>query len=63
MVSREPLRGTNKLSGEVIVVGAGLIGLTAAVALAERGISVHLIGHARTGEASPAAAGMLAPSV
>jgi glycine oxidase len=47
----------------VIVVGAGLIGLTAAVAIAERGLTVSLIGEHRPGEASPAAAGMLAPSV
>jgi glycine oxidase ThiO len=47
----------------VIVVGAGLIGLTTAVALAERGVPVTLIGQHRAGEASPAAAGMLAPSV
>ena len=45
------------------MVGAGLIGLTTAVALAERGVSVTLIGEHRSGEASPAAAGMLAPSV
>jgi len=45
------------------VVGAGVIGLTTAVALAERGISVTLIGRRMPGEASPAAAGMLAPSV
>jgi glycine oxidase ThiO len=40
-----------------------LIGLAAALALAERGASVTLIGESRAGEASPAAAGMLAPSV
>ncbi len=40
-----------------------MIGLTTAVALAERGISVTLIGEHRPGEASPVAAGMLAPSV
>jgi glycine oxidase ThiO len=40
-----------------------LIGLAAALAVAERGASVTLIGENRTGEASPAAAGMLAPSV
>ncbi|HMF87223.1 MAG TPA: FAD-dependent oxidoreductase [Gemmatimonadaceae bacterium] len=57
------MRGTSHLSAEVIVVGAGLIGLTAAAALAERGVSVTLIGEHRPGEASPAAAGMLAPSV
>jgi glycine oxidase ThiO len=57
------LRGADKLSAEVLVVGAGLIGLTTAVALAERGVCVTLIGKHRPGEASPAAAGMLAPSV
>jgi len=57
------MRGADNLNGEVIVVGAGLIGLTTAVALAERGISVTLIGQRRPGEASPIAAGMLAPSV
>jgi glycine oxidase ThiO len=40
-----------------------LIGLAAAIAVAERGASVTLIGEHRAGEASPAAAGMLAPSV
>jgi glycine oxidase len=40
-----------------------LIGLATAVAVAERGASVALIGESRPGEASPAAAGMLAPSV
>jgi glycine oxidase len=53
----------DKLSKEVIVVGGGLIGLAATIAVAERGLSVTLIGESRAGEASPAAAGMLAPSV
>lgn len=57
------IRGGDTLSAEVIVVGAGVIGLTTAVALAERGIAVTLIGRQMPGEASPAAAGMLAPSV
>jgi glycine oxidase len=52
-----------KLTPEVIVVGSGLIGLASAVALAERGISVTIIGDPQPGAASPAAAGMLAPSV
>ncbi|HET9635469.1 MAG TPA: FAD-dependent oxidoreductase [Gemmatimonadaceae bacterium] len=46
-----------------MVVGGGLIGLCAAAALAERGVSCTIIGTSRPGEASPAAAGMLAPSV
>ena len=48
---------------DVIVVGAGLIGLACAAAAAERGFSVRLIGESRSGESSLAAAGMLAPSV
>ncbi|HJQ52375.1 MAG TPA: FAD-dependent oxidoreductase [Gemmatimonadaceae bacterium] len=51
------------MSADVIVVGGGLIGLAAAAAIAERGIGVALLGEPRRGEASPAAAGMLAPSV
>jgi glycine oxidase len=57
------MRGEGRLSAEVIVVGGGLIGLATAAALAERNVSVTLIGEPRPGEASPAAAGMLAPSV
>lgn len=37
--------------------------MASALAVAERGLKVALIGERRTGEASPAAAGMLAPSV
>jgi len=48
---------------DVIVVGTGLIGTASALAVAERGLRVALIGEHRPGEASPAAAGMLAPSV
>lgn len=48
---------------DVIVVGAGLIGMASALAVAERRLRVALIGEHRPGEASPAAAGMLAPSV
>jgi glycine oxidase ThiO len=39
------------------------MGLASAAALAQRGVSVTLITEHRRGEASPAAAGMLAPSV
>ncbi len=46
---------------DVVVAGAGVVGLTAALALARRGARVTLIGTHRPGEASPAAAGMLAP--
>ena len=51
------------MSSEVIVVGGGLIGLAVSAALAERGVEVTLFSQHRPGEASPAAAGMLAPSV
>jgi glycine oxidase len=47
---------------DVVVAGGGVVGLTVALALARRGARVSLIGIHRTGEASPAAAGMLAPS-
>ena len=50
-------------SPDVIVVGAGVIGLCCATAIARRGLDVALIGEPRRGEASRAAAGMLAPSV
>jgi glycine oxidase ThiO len=40
-----------------------VIGLAVSVALAERGVEVTVISEHRPGEASPAAAGMLAPSV
>jgi glycine oxidase len=47
----------------VVIIGSGLIGLCAAAALAARGVRVTLISDHRAGEASPAAAGMLAPGV
>lgn len=47
----------------IAVVGGGIIGLSCATALAQRGARVLLIGQSRAGEASPAAAGMLAPRV
>jgi len=47
----------------IVVLGSGLIGLCTAAALAQRGVAVTLIGERRDGEASPAAAGMLAPGV
>ena len=51
------------LTADVVVVGAGLIGLAATLALADRGLRVLLVNDTRRGEASPAAAGMLAPTV
>ncbi|HST08163.1 MAG TPA: glycine oxidase ThiO [Gemmatimonadaceae bacterium] len=55
--------GTTSLTADTIVVGGGLVGLSVAAELSDRGLSVTLITEHRAGEASPAAAGMLAPSV
>ena len=48
---------------DVCVIGGGVIGLAAAVAIAETGRTVSLFDERRRGEASVAAAGMLAPGV
>lgn len=48
---------------DVLVLGGGLVGRACAAALAERGASVLILEYATAGEASSAAAGMLAPSV
>jgi glycine oxidase len=48
---------------DVAVIGAGLVGLAAAVALARRDARVLLLADIRRGEASPAAAGILSPSL
>lgn len=50
-------------TADTVVVGAGVIGLCAATAIARRGRTVILAGELRSGQASAAAAGMLAPSV
>jgi glycine oxidase len=48
---------------DVVVIGGGLIGLASTAALVARRARVALIAERRAGEASPAAAGMLAPGV
>jgi glycine/D-amino acid oxidase-like deaminating enzyme len=48
---------------EVLVVGDGIIGLSAALELGRRAASVSLAGARRPGIASEAAAGLLAPSI
>jgi glycine oxidase len=50
-------------TADVIVVGTGIIGLCSATSIAATGMTVILVGEHRNGEASPAAAGMLAPAV
>lgn len=48
---------------DLIVVGGGAVGLSAALAAAELGLDVLLVADPRPGQASWAAAGMLAPSI
>ena len=48
---------------DVVVIGDGLAGLTVALECAARGLTVFLSGASRTGNASLASAGVLAPSV
>jgi glycine oxidase len=50
-------------TADTIVIGGGVIGLCAARAIAKKGRSVVVVSEHRKGEASRAAAGMLAPSV
>ena len=50
-------------AADVLVLGRGAVGLASAFALSRLGARVCLIGEPRPGEASIAAAGMLAPSV
>lgn len=52
-----------RTTADVIVIGSGVIGLAATIALADTGLDVVLLADVRQGEASPAAAGMLAPGV
>ncbi len=51
------------VTADVVVVGSGIIGLCCATSIAVSGKSVLVVGEHRKGEASTAAAGMLAPSV
>lgn len=49
--------------GDVVIVGGGLVGLASAAALSARGARVVLVTESHRGEASRAAAGMLAPGI
>ena len=46
-------------NADIAVIGAGVAGLCSALALADAGLDVILVGDARAGEASPAAGGIL----
>lgn len=46
-------------SADIAVIGAGVAGLCSALALADTGLDVVLLGDARAGEASPSAGGIL----
>ena len=48
---------------DVTIVGSGIIALTAALEIADRGAVVRLVGTTHSGNASAAAGGMLAPTV
>src|SRR6185503_17203858 len=48
---------------DVVVIGGGVIGLACALALLDRGASVRLVTRVRPGSASPAAGGILCPSI
>ncbi|HEX5970951.1 MAG TPA: FAD-dependent oxidoreductase [Gemmatimonadaceae bacterium] len=48
---------------DLVVAGGGIVGLTAALAAARRGLRVTLVDQPRPGAASRASAGILAPSI
>lgn len=60
-----PTEGNQALvrGGDVVIVGGGLVGLASAAALSARGADVTIVADHHPGEASRAAAGMLAPGV
>lgn len=52
-----------QMVADVTVVGTGIIALSAAIEIADRGHTVRLVGTTHAGNASTAAGGMLAPSI
>jgi glycine oxidase ThiO len=55
--------GEIAIGSDVAIIGGGLVALTSAAALAARGATVTIVAERQPGEASRAAAGMLAPGV
>lgn len=53
----------HEMVADVTVVGTGIIALSAAIEIADRGFSVRVVGTTHSGNASSAAGGMLAPSI
>jgi glycine oxidase len=54
---------TSRPVAEILIVGGGVVGLCCAISFLDRGARVMVFSDRRPGEASPAAAGMLAPGV
>ena len=52
-----------KSTADVLVIGDGVIGLATAIAIARAGGSCRVLGRTSPGAASPASAGLLAPSI
>ena len=62
IANRSQVNNLPYIGDMVAIIGGGIIGLSIAWRLAQRGVAVHVIDHGRRGgEASPAGAGMLAP--
>jgi glycine/D-amino acid oxidase-like deaminating enzyme len=62
-MSRTPSSSRGKSTADVLVIGDGVIGLATAIAIARAGGSCRVLGRTTPGAASPASAGLLAPSI
>lgn len=62
-MSRPSSSARAKSAADVLVIGDGVIGLATAIAIARAGGSCRVLGHTAPGAASPASAGLLAPSI
>ena len=57
------MSGVNVVERDVVVIGDGVIGLSIAITLADRGVSSVVLGSRLRGAATLASAGLLAPSI